>query len=197
VPPPKSPTSTVAESGLAEPLAQPLAAEFVVGQVAGEPHRPADGGRDRGGIDPRGAHQRGEEPRHQRLQRHGATEQPGLAERGLRQIALHRHDQPAFARIVEIGLDRRLTDRILQSGASRLGPQAQQRAAGLAVGLVAMAEAQGAGGAVRRRQHGDAVGGAEIDPEPGGAHPGAPKRWRIPPTTASNIAVVSRPVFVL
>ncbi len=156
------------EAGGDEARTQPRLAERVVGRVAGEADRPAHRHRRARGIEPGRPHQGRQEPRDQHLQRHRLAEQPRLAERALRQIALHRHDQPAAGGVVEIGLDRRLADRILQRqpAAPVLQPQAKQRAAGVGIRIVGQAEAERAGAALRVGQHHDAVGGAEIDAEP-------------------------------
>ena len=137
--------------------AQAVGAECVVHELAGEAHRAADD--DAGGrrdVGEEGA----EEAADQALHREGVAEDAGLREALLRQVGLHRHDQPAVERVLEVGVDRLGAGGVPEHAARGgvLGPEAQDGTEHVAVGVALRGHA-----AVSVQQGHDAVGGAEID----------------------------------
>ena len=147
----------VGQAGIRIGAAQPCRAQRVVDELAGEAHRTADDdARGRWYVGEQGA----QEAADQALQREGMAEDAGLGEAALRQVGLHRHDQPAVERILQIGGDRFGAGFLSQLGAAAawLGPETQDGAEYVERCVAARGHA-----AVILADRDDAVGGAEID----------------------------------
>ncbi len=119
------------ETGFGKAGAQPGLAEIVIGIVTDKTYGPSD---RHGAVLWRQLcqlHQFLKEGGDQRFQRNALTEKLGLPETCLRQIGLHRHDEPRFGRIVEIRLNGLFSHGAFgqTSSARQFLPQRQKRAA--------------------------------------------------------------------
>ena len=137
--------------------AQAVLAEIIAARVADEANRPTDHDARVVQVTPEGGEQLAEEQRDHLLQPPGRTEDAGLGEAALREVAFHRHDQPALERILEIGLDGRRSRRMPRLPAGAV-PEAEHGAEHLAGRVLESLAA-----AIRAQPGDDAIGRAEID----------------------------------
>ena len=115
--------------------------------------------------------QRREEARDQALERETPLVNARLGKTAMREIGLHRHDQAALERVVEVGLNRRRAGGVVQHAAARqlLVPETQDRAEHISV-VVPSIGWRRAVTEPSLLQHGDdAVGRAEVDADGQGA----------------------------